>query len=283
MAKTVNNVKINATFTTAASREQLTSGENLCTSLGKVNKYLVDLDAGAFSFPANGGNADTLDGFHETSFPRNREDISDCNNAVLPGTYNATPETVNTPYAAYWLISVETGSNGAWIRQTATISDITKPNEIYCRLFINDKWSDSWVKVNDGGNADTLDSKHATDFSQIINLGNTSTDTKTATGIPYKTTIYWCAYWTDYPAGLTDGQGVMIAVNYKSTSDGNTCCRQFYISPTASAKIYQRAISGTSVGDWKNIADGGTAASVGTYTEAKIAALEARIAALEGK
>lgn len=68
MARTVNNVKINTTFTTAASREQLTSGENLCTSLGKVNKYLVDLDTGAFTFPANGGNADTLDGLHSTAF-----------------------------------------------------------------------------------------------------------------------------------------------------------------------------------------------------------------------
>ena len=170
MAKTVSNVKINATFTTAASREQLTSGENLCTSLGKVNKYLVDLDSGAFSFPANGGDADTLDGFHETSFPRNREDISDCNNAVLPGTYNATPETINTPYSMYWFVTVEIAASGLWIRQTATISDRTKPNEIYCRLFINDKWSDSWVKVNDGGNADTLDGLHANEIASNPNL-----------------------------------------------------------------------------------------------------------------
>lgn len=34
--------------------------------------------------------------------------------------------------------------------------------------------------------------------------------------------------------------------------------------------------------EWINIADGGNAASVGTYTQEKIAALEARIAALEG-
>ena len=33
---------------------------------------------------------------------------------------------------------------------------------------------------------------------------------------------------------------------------------------------------------WKSLADGGSAASVGAYTEAKLAALEARIAALEG-
>ena len=116
------------------------------------------------SLPANGGNADTLDGFHETSFPRNREDILDCDNAILPGTYNAIPETINTPYAGYWFVTVESASSGKWIRQTATIADRTKPNEIYCRLFINDKWSDSWVKVNDGGNAATLDTHPASDF-----------------------------------------------------------------------------------------------------------------------
>ena len=34
--------------------------------------------------------------------------------------------------------------------------------------------------------------------------------------------------------------------------------------------------------EWQRTSDGGNAASVGAYTEAKIAALEARIAALEG-
>lgn len=257
MAKTVNNVKVNTTFTTATAREQLTSGENLCTSLGKINKYLVDLDAGAFTFPANGGNADTVDdkhasdfmqnlgylttgnlldyvltltssgsffvgssvtdtpisglfygvdvirhtggdfvitatrfngggvwtnrynagakkwygwanvadggnadtfdGLHETLFSRNRDTISDCNNATLPGTYNATPETANTPYATYWLISVETGVNGAWIRQTATQCNASIPNDTYHRLCINGEWSsNSWTKINDGGNAATV-------------------------------------------------------------------------------------------------------------------------------
>lgn len=137
----------------------------------------------------------------------------------------------------------------------------------------------------DGGNADTVDGKHASDFSQIINLGNTSTDTKTAIGIQYKTTAYWCSKWTDYPVELTDGQGMIIAVNYKgsgTTGTDNIWCRQLYISPMANSKIYQRIICGTGVGEWTNIADGGNAASVGAYTEAKIAALEARIAALEG-
>lgn len=116
-----------------------------------------------------------------------------------------------------------------------------------------------------GGNADTLDSKHASDFSQIISFGDTSTDTKTAIGIQFKTTIYWCSAWTDYPATLQDGQGTIIAVNYKISSNGDTWCRQIYITPHNS-KIYQRLISKTTVGEWINIADGGNAATVGGKT-----------------
>lgn len=103
------------------------------------------------TLPADGGNADTLDGLHETSFSRERGDISDCNSAVLPGTYNAIPETINTPYSSYWLVTVDIGASGTWIRQTATHCNTTVPTETYHRLFINDAWN-SWTKIN--GNAD---------------------------------------------------------------------------------------------------------------------------------
>ena len=125
----------------------------------------------------------------------------------------------------------------------------------------------------DGGNADTVDNKHASDFSQIINLGNASTDTKTAIGIQYKTTTYWCSAWTDYPAGLLDGQGVIIAVNYKgsgTTGTDNLWCRQFFFSPSGSAtRIFQRIISGISVGAWNDIADGGAAKSAEKLSTAR--------------
>ena len=121
-----------------------------------------------------------------------------------------------------------------------------------------------------GGNADTVDSKHASDFSQIISFGNTSTDTKTAIGVQYKTTTYWCSAWTDYPTGLQDGQGMIIAANYKNygTSVGvdKIWCRQIFISPHSNTKIYQRIISDTNVGNWENLADGGNAATVNGYT-----------------
>ena len=108
-----------------------------------------------------------------------------------------------------------------------------------------------------GGNADTVDGKHASDFSQIISFGNASADTKTAIGIQGKTTTYWCSSWTDYPATLLDGQGVIIAVNYMgsgTTGTDNIWCRQIYITPHNS-KIYQRLINQTTVGEWVSISD----------------------------
>ena len=139
-----------------------------------------------------------------------------------------------------------------------------------------------------GGNADTVDGKHASDFSQIISFGNTSTDTKTAIGIQGKTTTYWCAFWTDYPTGLRDGQGMIIAVNYKISSNGSLWCRQIFISPHPNTKIYQRILSGTDAEEWTNIADGGNAATLENHPasdfvlKSEYDALAARVAALEG-
>lgn len=57
---------------------------------------------------------------------------------------------------------------------------------------------------------------------------------------------------------------------------------QTAITAETDPRIHRRVRINNVWGEWKNIADGGNAASVGAYTEAKIAALEARIAALEG-
>lgn len=117
-----------------------------------------------------------------------------------------------------------------------------------------------------GGNADTVDGKHADDFSQIINLGHTLTDTKNALGIQYQTTTYWCFNWTDYPVGLYDGQGMIIAAHYNSygTTVGvdKIWCRQIFISPHPNTKIYQRILANSDVGEWTNISDGGNADTV---------------------
>ena len=148
----------------------------------------------------------------------------------------------------------------------------------------------------DGGNADTVDGKHASDFSQVIECA-APTDTKTAIGIQGKTTTYWCSSWTDYPTGLQDGQGMIITANYNNfgTTVGvdRIWCRQIFISPHPNTKIYQRILSDIDVGEWTNIADGGNADTVEglhaneiattTYVDGKIGNIDTILDTINGE
>ena len=285
MAKTVNNVKINTTFTTATAREQLTSGENLCTSLGKINKYLVDLDAGAFSFPANGGNADTVDDKHaadimnmEFSFI-NRASITegDLNNYTTAGAYVvlqsiAEDTLANQPFynSGYYLNVYR--RNATLITQIA----MTWDGLIKIRFCAAEKWYD-WKNIADGGNADTVDNKHASEFMQFLGDFRSGSILETVLTLNGSGYVYFgSANCTDMPV---DGQYYFAEVRKLSTN------YEIVATQFGSGTVFTNRYNGASKVwyGWKNVADGGNAASVGAYTEAKLAALEARVAALEGK
>lgn len=123
------------------------------------------------SLPASGGDADTLDGKHASDFAQMRGDITDCDEAIAFGTYNILPETKNAPTENYYYhLVVEPAANGAWIKQTAVLSDATSTSiNSYTRLNINGTWS-VWIKANDNGNADTLDGLHANEIASNPNL-----------------------------------------------------------------------------------------------------------------
>ena len=108
-----------------------------------------------------------------------------------------------------------------------------------------------------GGNADTVGGLYANDFTQIIDFGDSETDTKTAIGQPGKTTIYRCIKWTDYPSECYDGQGTVIAINYNGAGIAgvNTMwVSQIFITPHGSRpSIYMRRIADTNVGNWEEI------------------------------
>ena len=115
------------------------------------------------------------------------------------------------------------------------------------------------IKVNAAVNADTLGEKSADDFAQIIDLGYSETDTKTAVGISGKTTIYRCANWTDFPAESPDGQGTLIAVNYNGSGIAGTDSMwvvQFFILARTSV-VYKRFINGTGVDSWCEVYSAG--------------------------
>ena len=108
------------------------------------------------------------------------------------------------------------------------------------------------IKVNAAGNADTVGEKSADDFAQIIDFGGSQTDTKTAVGKLGKTTIYRCINWTDFPDECTDGQGLLVSVNYSGTGIAGTdsiWAIQLYLSPQTGV-VYKRHIAHTSVGNW---------------------------------
>lgn len=126
-----------------------------------------------------------------------------------------------------------------------------------------------------GGNADTVDGKHASEFMQFLG------DIRNGSLLDYvlslnKSGFLYCggANCTDMPV---DGSYFMVEVRCYAT------IREAIATSFSTGAVYINHYSGTAWFGWHRMADGGNAASVGTYTEAKIAALEARIAALEGK
>ena len=225
-------------------------------------RVITDTTVGEWTNIADGGNADTVGNKGISQILAVKGYFSgNMDNLKEQGSYIAN-EATNMPISGGWgTVLVFAGGTGSVVQVfTAYVTSTSDLCKTYIRHFTGELWS-TWVNIADSGNADTLDGKHASDFSQIISFGDTPTDTKTAIGIQGKTTTYWCSKWTDYPATLQDGQGMIIAVNYKISSNGDTWCRQIYITPHNS-KIYQRLINRTTVGEWVNIADGGNAASV---------------------
>lgn len=115
------------------------------------------------------------------------------------------------------------------------------------------------IKVNAAVNADTLGEKSADDFAQIINLGRSQTDTKTAVSQAGKTTTYCCGAWIDFPAESPDGQGTLISTNYTGSGIAGTdpmWVVQFFIS-ARTGMVYKRFINGPTVDSWCEVYSAG--------------------------
>ena len=129
----------------------------------------------------------------------------------------------------------------------------------------------------DGGNADTVDNKHASDFMQFLGDFRSGSILETVLTLNSSGYVYFgSANCTDMPV---DGQYYFAEVRKVSTN------YEIIATQFGSGTVFTNRYNGASQvwSGWKNVADGGNAASVGAYTESAIAALEARIAALEGK
>lgn len=109
----------------------------------------------------NGCDADTVDGKHAVDFIQKKGVLFDVdvNNIRECGEYYIQRGT-NSPVIPGYL-KVSFGYNEKWVRQTCSKYN---GSIMYMRNYDNGKWG-PWIKLNDGGNADTLDGKHAIDFA----------------------------------------------------------------------------------------------------------------------
>ena len=116
------------------------------------------------SLPANGGNADTLNGLPAEKFMRyepNASLMTSINDMITPGTYGVYTATPDFPtgYGAWGLLEVQAyGSICYQIIKFETGVIINR-----AKIINQNNWSE-WKRLCDGGNADTLDNLHAADF-----------------------------------------------------------------------------------------------------------------------
>lgn len=179
--------------------------------------------------------------------------------------------------------SAASGGSGADEVARAAIEAHTDNAEIHVTSAEKAAW-DGKAEMSDipttlpasGGNADTIDGKHANEFMQ--NLGTLTTGSL----LDYVLTMTEPGYLfvrgsvTDTPIS---GQFFFVDVRRDASGSYAITATRF----NAGGVYTNRYNAGMAKWyGWANVADGGSAASVGAYTEAKIAALEARIAALEG-
>lgn len=170
------------------------------------------------TLPANGGNADTVDGYHVDNLVHV--------DGSIPPNY----------FTEFLRINNDTNSIECWSTDNLKVA-----------------FANNAAKAKD---ADTVDGLHANDFTKIIDFGDSETDTKTAIGQRGKTAIYRCSNWTNYPAEFVDGQGTLIAINYNGSGAAGTdwiWCTQIIVNPRSGNKMFIRYMDAAFVSDWKEI------------------------------
>ena len=169
-------------FTTSAKLGTITKAKGnmifvqdtkeIYVDFNSTSRVQVGLDNIPFplSLPANGGNADTVDGKNASDFIEYIgvvEDLFTVNKTCIC-TYNKN--TLNTPYKE----GLTNSSGGLCIinceNGTRFVDYLVMPSGDKKYFAANScdgviSQDGAWRKINDGGNADTVDGKHASDFA----------------------------------------------------------------------------------------------------------------------
>lgn len=116
----------------------------------------ADLSDIPTSLPANGGNADTVDGLGADVIPHGYQTLyTNADLCTKSGYYMLNSTALNIPIAAFGLLVVNNGdyadSAATWAIQTFYP---TSNGGAYRRMYVNDSFT-IWVNIADGGNAAT--------------------------------------------------------------------------------------------------------------------------------
>lgn len=222
------------------------------------------------TLPANGGNADTVDGKHASEFSQIIQFVTPTDTKTAIGILGKTttywcnswtdyPAEANDGQgmiisAHYTGEGTTAGTDNLWCRQLFITPHMHY--KVWQRIIANTTVGE-WTNIADGGNADTLDGKHASDFADNIYKGypkEGNCNNATAQGVYTVSNNSTNAPGSDFYTLIVDvaGDGTWIVQNA--------------ISAGTESVAYRRTCINGNWGAWKNIADGGNAATVNGYT-----------------
>lgn len=129
------------------------------------------------TLPADGGNADTLDGLHANEFIKvNGHAGYDCNKLFDAGLYLLAADATNTPNDLKWgsLLVMpyrRPYGNGSpdYCAQIYIPNGDADDKSMWYRTSLQNTWNE-WKKSCDAGNADTVDGLHANEIASNPNL-----------------------------------------------------------------------------------------------------------------
>ena len=212
------------------------------------------------SLPANGGNADTVDGLHANGFIKvNSYDGYDCNTLYDAGLYLCGGTATNTPndlkYGSLFVMPYRKpyGNLGPdYCAQIFIPNGDVADKSMWYRTSLQNTWNE-WKRSCDDGNADTVDGLHASDLMHYRGQV-TDPDVCEAIGI----------YQWFYPTTITNNP---IAYGTLIVSNANGYKIQILIDTTTN-KMYIRTQSyENGWTEWKEI----LSTSGGTMTGALVA------------
>lgn len=119
----------------------------ITTTGGKLHdKDIATTDLIPTSLPANGGNADTVGGKVPEKIFYDNGLAADLNGATQSGCYATSPDTLNVPFSAWWLVDTTNYNNQFIVQKAHTIGN-TAHTVPYIRNYANNAWSD-WEQIS---------------------------------------------------------------------------------------------------------------------------------------